>query len=102
MYIGDFKDWIESVGKERIFRMWVYKKMFTPYEQEEKFTDESVYEDITSTPVRIKEVVELPDKRIMIGVNTFIEDTDNENEYITYYTLDEIRLTYCADERRDE
>ena len=43
---GDIHTWLSDVGGERVFRMWVFKKMFTPYEQDEKFSDESVYIEI--------------------------------------------------------
>ena len=42
--ITDFKTWLLDYG-DRLYRCLVYKKMFTPYEQQHAFEDESVYED---------------------------------------------------------
>ena len=97
---GDIHTWLSDVGEERVFRMWVFKKMFTPYEQDEKFLDESVYVDDTCKFVMIKELIELPDGDLLIG----FQDTDNDNLYLEYYKLSEIRLDYCQSdkERRED
>ena len=41
---GDFFSFLER-NKDRLFRFWVYKRMFTPLEQEMMYTDQDVYED---------------------------------------------------------
>lgn len=87
---GDIHTWLSDVGEERVFRMWVFKKMFTPYEQDEKFSDESVYIDDTCKFVMIKEIIELPDGDLLIG----FQDTDSDIEYLEYLKLSEIRLDY--------
>ena len=78
---GDIHTWLSDVGEERVFRMWVFKKMFTPYEQDEKFSDESVYVDDICKYVMIKELIELPDGDLLIG----FQDTDSDNLYLEYY-----------------
>ena len=96
---GDIHTWLSDVGEERVFRMWVFKKMFTPYEQDEKFSDESVYEDDVCKYVMIKELIELPDGDLLIG----FQDADRDNLYLEYYKLSEIRLDYCqSDKERPE
>ena len=92
---GDIHTWLSDVGEERVFRMWIFKKMFTPYEQDEKFLDESVYVDDTCKFVMIKELIELPDGDLLIG----FQDTDNDNLYLEYYKLSEIRLDYCQSDK---
>ena len=92
---GDIHTWLSDVGEERVFRMWIFKKMFTPYEQDEKFSDESVYVDDTCKFVMIKELIELPDGDLLIG----FQDTDNDNLYLEYYKLSEIRLDYCQSDK---
>ena len=82
-------------SEERVFRMWVFKKMFTPYEQDEKFSDESVYEDDVCKFVMIKELIELPDGDLLIG----FQDADSDNLYLEYYKLSEIRLDYCQSDK---
>ena len=92
---GDIHTWLHDVGEDRVFRLWVFKKMFTPYEQDEKFLDESVYVDDTCKFVMIKELIELPDGDLLIG----FQDTDNDNLYLEYYKLSEIRLDYCQSDK---
>ena len=82
-------------SEERVFRMWVFKKMFTPYEQDEKFSDESVYVDDTCKFVMIKELIELPDGDLLIG----FQDADSDNLYLEYYKLSEIRLDYRPEDK---
>ena len=100
---GDIHTWLSDVGEERVFRMWVFKKMFTPYEQDEKFSDESVYVDDTCKFVMIKELIELPDGDLLIGFQE-ADDADSDNLYLEYYKLSEISLDYCQsdNERLDD
>lgn len=93
----DFETFILD-NRGRVFRMWVYKRMFTPYEQEQKYIDESVYECDECSNVFIEEVIELPDKDILLGVRVVydaesVEKTADE-WHIDYYKLSEIRLAY--------
>ena len=92
---GDIHTWLSDVGEERVFRMWVFKKMFTPYERNKKFSDESVYVNDTCKFVMIKELIELPDGDLLIG----FQDTDSDNLYLEYYKLSEIRLDYCQSDK---
>ena len=95
---GDIHTWLSDVGEERVFRMWVFKKMFTPYEQDEKFSDESVYVDDTCKFVMIKELIELPDGDLLIGFQD-ADDADSDNLYLEYYKLSEIRLDYRPEDK---
>ena len=95
---GDIHTWLSDVGEERVLRMWIFKKMFTPYEQDEKFLDESVYVDDTCKFVMIKELIELPDGDLLIGFQE-ADDTDSDNLYLEYYKLSEIRLDYCQNDK---
>lgn len=47
-------------NSDTIYRLWKYKKMFTPYELDGKFKDESVFEDDICTLVRIVNAIEIP------------------------------------------
>lgn len=95
---GDIHTWLSDEAEDRVFRMWVFKRMFTPYEQEEKFTDESVYEDDTCKFVMIKEIIELADGDYLIGFQD-ADDADSDNLYLEYYKLSEIRLDYCQSDK---
>ena len=92
---GDIHTWLSDVGEERVFRLWVFKKMFTPYEQYEKFLDESIYVDDECKFVMIKELIELPDGDLLIG----FQEADSDNLYLEYYKLSEIRLDYYQNDK---
>ena len=92
---GDIHTWLSDVGEGSIFRIWIFKKMFTPYEQDEKFSDESVYVDDICKYVMIKELIELPDGDLLIG----FQDADSDNLYLEYYKLSEIRLDYRPEDK---
>ena len=92
---GDIHTWLSDEAEDRVFRMWIFKRMFTPYEQEEKFSDESVYEDDTCKFVMIKEIIELADGDYLIG----FQDVDSDNLYLEYYKLSEIRLDYYQNDK---
>ena len=95
---GDIHTWLSDEAEDRVFRMWVFKRMFTPYEQEEKFSDESVYVDDTCKFVIIKELIELPDGDLLIGFQD-ADDADSDNLYLEYYKLSEIRLDYRPEDK---
>ena len=96
----DFETWVMD-NSERIYRYWVYKRMFTPYEMDQKFSDESVYEDVTCSFGRIKEVVELPDGDIMLGFEDPEIPEDAECYNLKYHKLSEISLMYYPDDANE-
>lgn len=86
-------------NSDRIYRFWVYKRMFTPYEQEQKFSDESQYESDYCSYGIIREAIELPGGRILLGIEpVFFELPDGTTSHIEYYFLDEIRLEYHSED----
>lgn len=69
---------------------------------ENKFVDESIYRDTHYKMVFIEEVIELPDKDILIGfreIFDIVEDEDGReyetSDSIVYLKLSEIRLECC-------
>lgn len=100
----DFETWLHHIGYDRIFRMWKYKRMFTPYEQKEAFSDESIYEDDTCDYVKIREAIELPDGDILLGLQTIEDSSDleDENSYLTYCKLSQIELAYNSSDQNIE
>lgn len=69
---------------------------------ENKFSDESLYVDNEYKKVFIEEVIELPDKDILIGFREILDIAEDEDgrEYetsdsIVYLKLSEIRLECC-------
>ena len=63
---GSFFEFLEK-NKDRLFRFWVYKRMFTPLEQEMMYTDQDVYEDYHANTGIIKEAIVLPDNDLLLG-----------------------------------
>lgn len=100
----DLETWLLDTGQERIFRLWKYKRMFTPYEQEKQFCDESQYESSQASFIIIKEVIELPDKDVLIGYQELFQYSDLEidNPYIYYVKLSEIVLNYNPEDMKEE
>ena len=91
-----FKEWLE-VHKDDCFRYWVHKIMFTPYEVEEKFEDQSCFEDDICSYGYIVEHVILPDNDILLGLRE-----DKEYGYTTYKKLSEIDLALSESDNEDE
>lgn len=93
----DFTTWmLDNDG--RLYRYWVYRRIWTPYEQEQKFTDESFFESEECEEGFLREAVELPDGDILLG---FQPPFFNEGEYLEYYRLSEIHLVYSARGQRE-
>ena len=95
---GDFDTWMHDVGEDRTFRMWVYKKMFTPYEQHVLSPVESEYDNDECYFVRIREVITLPDGNLLLGIQYVYDEEDEsataDNCSMEYYKLGEIHLAY--------
>ena len=87
-----------------IFRFWVYKKMFTPYEQDKKFSDETIYENEHCCYGRIIEVSPLPDGDILLAfqVDDNYENGINDIDYVTYHKLSEIQLDWCKQDQVED
>jgi hypothetical protein len=95
----DFETWV-MYHSDRVFRYWVYRRMFTPYEQERKYMDETVFEDTHCSYGTIREAVELPDGDVLIGfVDPFDDTVPEDSQNIHYVKLSEISLAYYP---RDE
>ena len=73
----------------KIFRYWVYKKFFTPYEMANQFIDQDCYEDSTSSFGIIKSCAPLDDGDYLIGIQDVVIDDTSITYYdnITYYKL---------------
>ena len=86
-----------------IFRYWIYRRMYTPLEQEEKDIDDGFFEDIYCKRAYIQEIIPLPDGDILIGF--LDEDTidDKCSKNVQYCKLSEIRLElYEGDKHNDD
>lgn len=93
-FIGttDIETWIHDFGEDTIFRLWVYKKIFTPYEQENKFSDESIYEDSTAKLVHLVGCIEMPNSEESILKFKDLDDDYRPTGTYYYYKFSQILL----------
>jgi len=71
----------------RVFRFWTYRKLYTPYELEQKFSDETVYEDDHASFGYLKEAIKLDNGDYLLGFE--MQDIPG---YIEYRPLSRITL----------
>lgn len=101
----DFEKWVCDFASKHIIRMLELRKpgQYTPYEVDNKFSDESLYIDDTYRHIQIKEAIELPDGDILLGFREVYDEESIEKDWeesvIYYKKLSEIELTYfpCDD-----
>lgn len=105
--ITDLTTWLIDYG-DRTFNIRRHKKLFTPYEIEQKFMDELTTEDLGD--YIILEAIELPDKDVLLGCKgVWKEDVRDENnsllyvdtifsDFTEYFKLSEIDLRYEDEE----
>lgn len=98
MQYNSFAEYLQSLPPDTVFRIWQYKRMFTPYEQEEKFSDESQYVDDECDYIRILDVITLPDGDLLLATTY----AWGESSYISYYKLSEISLAKSEKDMEEE
>ena len=93
-FYNNIQDFFKAI-ENRLIIYWVYKKKFTPYDNEVKSKDVDIYENNVGTEGMIKEVILLPDNDILLGLAQDMELIDYErNYYMDYYRLSEIHIAY--------
>ena len=93
---GSFFEFLEK-NKDRLFRFWVYKRIFTPLEQEQKYMDQGEFEDYHANTGIIREAIILPDNDLLLGfyiISDTTADEIDEYRHLQYYKLSEIRMEY--------
>lgn len=98
MQYNSFAEYLKSLPPDTIFRLWEYKRMFTPYEQEQKFSDESLYVNDECDHIRILDVITLPDGDLLLATT----DAYDDGTYISYYKLSEISLAKSDKDMEEE
>lgn len=88
---SNFADFAEA-NKDTMFRFLVYRRMFTPEEQEKKFIDQSFFEDIYFAHGKIEEVLPLGNGDWLIGFRMWVDDEECHER--SYFRLSEIRLSW--------
>ena len=100
----DFRAFVEA-HKGEIFHYWVYRRVFTPYEQKECFMDESVFEESHADVGIIKECIPLGNGDFLLGFQP-VDDYDPYNittfDFVDYYKLSEIRLNRPINNNEEE
>ena len=91
-FITDFETWLLDYG-DRLYRYFVYKRMFTP-------ENESEYEDNHYELCQIAEAIELGGDWLL-GLRTIGEDGKIYG-MIHYYKLSEIRLAFFENDQHIE
>lgn len=90
--ITDMETWLTDYS-DRIYRYLVYKKMFTPYEEREAFSDESVYESNHYQLCQIEEAIDIGNGDWLLGLRN-IDDDGQVFGQMVYLRLSEIRLEF--------
>lgn len=94
--ITDMETWLLD-NDNRLFRYRVYRRMFTPYEQEKKYMDQSDFESDYHQFGYIEEAIDLGDGEWYLGIREVFDDL--VMDFLTYYYLSEIRLEYSESDQ---
>ena len=101
------EEWVNDLG-DKVLRMLELRKpgQYTPYEMENKFIDESLYKDNHYTHIQIKELIELPDKDVLVGYRVVYDleslNADWSDSIIYYKKLSEIELSHFPGDENAE
>lgn len=95
--ITDFRDWLFNHANGKIFRYVIYRRVYTPYEIERAFSDESMYESSHYTSCYIEEAIELDGGDWLLGTREVFDD-DSVSNHLDYVKLSEIRLSRFDDD----
>ena len=81
----DFETFLHDFADDKIFRIYKYKRMYTPFEQDKKYSDETVFENgAYPMYVYIRNAIELPDGDILLRMEETLplydRDTNDEDD----------------------
>ena len=82
--------------KNEIFRYWLRKRMWTPYEMELKDPEQTEYEMLECDYGYLVEAIDLG-YDWLIGISGELDKS-----YISYYKLSELELALCQNDQNDE
>ena len=100
--ITNFGTWLKD-NKDETFRLLVYKKVYTPLEQEKKYSDESEFENGGYYKyVKIDKAIEIPNDILLevhpVKYNEFEQEIGVYENLSEFYRLSEIRLSKLGEE----
>lgn len=77
----DLETFIHDVCDTTVFRMFKYKRVYTPHEMAEKYSDESEYENGGyAVEVYIRNAIELPDGDVLLKLEEVLTQDWEELE----------------------
>ena len=99
-------------NQDKIFRYYKYKRVWTPFELDKKYSDESMFENGGYAEfVYVRQAIELPDGDVLLKLELthnpeddilYQDEEDNETIY-KYEKLSDIVLEECSiDNKREE
>jgi len=91
--VTDMETWVAD-NEGRIIRYLVYKRLFTPYEQEKKYMDESEFDDIHFRFGAIEEAIELGGGEWLLGIRMYDDIDFKPYNIIEYHKLSDIKLSF--------
>ncbi len=94
--ITDVETWLLDES-ERVYRFLVYRRLFTPYEQQQAFCDESQFESDYYSFGIIEEAMDLSIGDWLLGIREIIDGELSDE--LVYYRLSEIRLSYREEDK---
>lgn len=103
--VTDMVTWLLD-NEGRPFRLLVYKRMFTPYEQQKAFMDESEFTDTHYSCGYIEEAIDLGGGEWLLGFRMIYgmpDESEDTDAVLEYHKLSDIKLSYFeCDEHTDE
>lgn len=90
--ITNIGTWVQD-NKETVYRLWVKKHIFTPYEQDKRFVDQSIYNDSYAEFVRITNAIEIPNDVLLEVELLEGKDSHNSMGIKHYYKLSDIHFS---------
>lgn len=85
----------------KVFRMWKYKRMFTPREQEHKYIDQSEFVDDECEFVFINGFYNMCGKTFVDYTPIYMEkNEENDNEYHEFEDIDYIHLAFSKNDTK--
>ncbi len=98
LYHKDLEHWFRQ-HRKRLYRFYVYKRMFTPYEIDKAFIDETCYESDCAMLGILEEVIELKDD-YLFGIRQVFVDC-SVSDTVEYYKLSELRIEWREKDEED-
>lgn len=90
LQVTDMLTWLLD-NSERIFRYQVYRRLFTPFEQQQAYRDESQFESTYYSFGMIEETIDLGNGEWLIGIREIVDGEVTET--VGFHKLSDIKLS---------